>query len=74
MHELFRKEAIVTQALQMKARNFSPGFLQIVVLTRRLFHDDWDKIVHALKKQTGASFTLKPFHSKKALVSFCDPC
>lgn len=41
-----------------------------VVITRRLFHDDWIKIMFNLKKQIGASFTFKPFHPEKALVSF----
>ncbi|KAA0038838.1 hypothetical protein E5676_scaffold1121G00580 [Cucumis melo var. makuwa] len=44
-----------------------------VVLVRRFFHDNWQKIIRNLKKQTEKEFTYIPFHSEKALVNFKEP-
>ncbi|KAA0035766.1 hypothetical protein E6C27_scaffold403G00440 [Cucumis melo var. makuwa] len=43
-----------------------------VVITRRLFHDDWKVIMNSLKKQTKTSFTYNPFHAEKALIIFSE--
>ncbi|KAA0051642.1 hypothetical protein E5676_scaffold234G00690 [Cucumis melo var. makuwa] len=41
-----------------------------VVIVRRFFHDDWQKILHNLRKQTEEAFTYTAFHAEKALVYF----
>lgn len=46
---------------------------RVIVLTRRNFHDDWDKIVDRLREQTESEVQLKPFHAEKALLFFKDP-
>ncbi|KAA0058980.1 uncharacterized protein E6C27_scaffold98G001710 [Cucumis melo var. makuwa] len=49
----------------------SPDLLEnTVVLVRRFFHDDWQKILQNLRKQTEESFTYNAFHAEKALVHF----
>ncbi|TYK05762.1 cleavage and polyadenylation specificity factor subunit 1 [Cucumis melo var. makuwa] len=45
---------------------------KIVVLTRRYFHDDWEKIVEKLKDQLDHPISYKPFHADKALIFFKD--
>uniref|UniRef100_A0A9I9CIB0 DUF4283 domain-containing protein n=1 Tax=Cucumis melo TaxID=3656 RepID=A0A9I9CIB0_CUCME len=49
----------------------SPVSLEnVVVIVRRFFHDDWQKIMHNLKKQTEEDFTYTAFHAENALVNF----
>nr|ADN33672.1 hypothetical protein [Cucumis melo subsp. melo] len=43
-----------------------------VVLTRRYFHDDWEKIVEKLNEQLDTTVSYKPFHANKALICFKD--
>ncbi|TYK27679.1 LINE-1 retrotransposable element ORF2 protein [Cucumis melo var. makuwa] len=44
-----------------------------VVITRRLFYDDWKVIMNSLKRQTESTFTYHPFNAEKALIIFKDP-
>uniref|UniRef100_A0A9I9EB69 DUF4283 domain-containing protein n=1 Tax=Cucumis melo TaxID=3656 RepID=A0A9I9EB69_CUCME len=50
--------------------NFSFEWERTVVLTRRFFHDDWEKIVEKLNEQLDTTVRYKPFHADKALICF----
>ncbi|TYJ97693.1 hypothetical protein E5676_scaffold37G00700 [Cucumis melo var. makuwa] len=50
-----------------------PPVENAVVITRRLFHDDWKVIMSSLKRQTESTFTYHPFHAEKALIIFTYP-
>ncbi|KAA0044333.1 hypothetical protein E6C27_scaffold46G00570 [Cucumis melo var. makuwa] len=50
--------------------NFSFEWERTVVLTRRFFHDDWEKIVEKLNEQLDTTVRYKPFHTDKALICF----
>lgn len=39
-----------------------------IVITRRDFHDDWNRILSVVKEQTESSFIINPFQADKALL------
>lgn len=41
----------------------------MVVITSCFFHDVWNKIMVALKKQTEFEFSFKPIHVDKAIIN-----
>lgn len=41
---------------------------ETIVITRRDFHDDWGRILEAIKQQTEESFIINPFQPDKALL------
>lgn len=45
----------------------------VLVVTRRFFHDDWNKILSNQWEQLNEGFSYKPFHSDKVLVHFQEP-
>ncbi|TYK24535.1 hypothetical protein E5676_scaffold266G00770 [Cucumis melo var. makuwa] len=49
---------------------FSFEWERTVVLTRRFFHDDWERIVEKLNEQLDTTVRYKPFHADKALIYF----
>ncbi|KAA0040039.1 hypothetical protein E6C27_scaffold366G00060 [Cucumis melo var. makuwa] len=49
---------------------FSFDWERTAVLTRRYFHDDWERIVEKLNEQLDTTVRYKPFHADKALIYF----
>ncbi|KAA0047997.1 hypothetical protein E6C27_scaffold385G00620 [Cucumis melo var. makuwa] len=45
---------------------------ETVIITRRLFHDDWSRIMFTLKKQTEIEFSYESFHANKAILTLSE--
>ncbi|KAA0035247.1 LINE-1 retrotransposable element ORF2 protein [Cucumis melo var. makuwa] len=48
------------------------SFEKTVIVTRRCFHDDWNRIMFSLRKQSEIAFSYKPFQADKAFL-FLNP-